>query len=341
MKKEFSKAWKGSKQPRKQRKFLAKAPLHIKRKLLSVNLSKGLRAVHNTRNIEVRKEDEMVFKALKEVRNYLAHNRENPLKLFEKDVNINSLSKEQKEVFESFKMRKGFLKEFMKKSFAVSLTKEGKELSDEIKKKYSKLELVEALSVDDLKTASWKGKEFRHYDVKLETPIGDLGRRHPMLEANNILRDVFVEMGFEEMEGPMVESAFWNNDVMWIPQDHPARDEQDTFYLEGHGSIPSDLTDKYKKMHEEGIKRTHTQKGEWLKEIATRRLLRTQSTATSFRTLAELGKKLAKGENVNGKYFYLKSQNMKLFLSQKIELYFQKKQRKLLLNIYKIHLIKI
>lgn len=59
MKKEFSKAWKGSKQPRKQRKFLAKAPLHIKRRLLSVNLSKGLRAVHNTRNIEVRKGDKV------------------------------------------------------------------------------------------------------------------------------------------------------------------------------------------------------------------------------------------------------------------------------------------
>jgi large subunit ribosomal protein L24 len=57
MKKTFSKAWKGSKQPRKQRKYLAKAPLHIKRKLLSVNLAKDLRKKYGKRNVIVRKGD--------------------------------------------------------------------------------------------------------------------------------------------------------------------------------------------------------------------------------------------------------------------------------------------
>ena len=57
MKKEFSTAWKASKQPRKQRKYRAKAPLHIKRKLLKVNLTKDLRAKHSLRNIVVRKGD--------------------------------------------------------------------------------------------------------------------------------------------------------------------------------------------------------------------------------------------------------------------------------------------
>ena len=57
MKKKFSTKWKSSKQPRKQRKFIANAPLHIKRKLLSVNLSKELRKKYNIRNIVVRKGD--------------------------------------------------------------------------------------------------------------------------------------------------------------------------------------------------------------------------------------------------------------------------------------------
>lgn len=57
MKKQFSTAWKGSSQPRKQRKYSAKAPLHIKRKLLSVNLSKELRKKYGQRNIVVRKGD--------------------------------------------------------------------------------------------------------------------------------------------------------------------------------------------------------------------------------------------------------------------------------------------
>jgi large subunit ribosomal protein L24 len=59
MKKEFSKKWIGSKQPRKQRKYLANAPLSIKKKMLSVNLSKDLRKKHDTRNVELRKGDKV------------------------------------------------------------------------------------------------------------------------------------------------------------------------------------------------------------------------------------------------------------------------------------------
>lgn len=57
MKKTFSTKWKASKQPRKQRKYLAKAPLHIKRKMLNVNLSKELRKKYQRKNIPVRKGD--------------------------------------------------------------------------------------------------------------------------------------------------------------------------------------------------------------------------------------------------------------------------------------------
>ena len=57
MKKEFSTAWKSSKQPRKQRKYLANAPIHIKVKNLSVNLSKELRKKYGIRNTVVRKDD--------------------------------------------------------------------------------------------------------------------------------------------------------------------------------------------------------------------------------------------------------------------------------------------
>ncbi|HKL23288.1 MAG TPA: 50S ribosomal protein L24 [Candidatus Nanoarchaeia archaeon] len=59
MKKEFSDKWKGSSQPRKQRKYTANAPLHTKRKLLSVNLSKDLRKKRNTRNVPLRKGDKV------------------------------------------------------------------------------------------------------------------------------------------------------------------------------------------------------------------------------------------------------------------------------------------
>lgn len=57
MEKEFSKHWKSSKQPRKQRKYLANAPLHIRKKFVSVNLSKELRKSQGRRNIPVKKGD--------------------------------------------------------------------------------------------------------------------------------------------------------------------------------------------------------------------------------------------------------------------------------------------
>lgn len=57
MKQKFSTSWTGSKQPRKQRKYVANAPLHLRRKMISVTLSKDLRKKHEKRNFPVRKGD--------------------------------------------------------------------------------------------------------------------------------------------------------------------------------------------------------------------------------------------------------------------------------------------
>jgi large subunit ribosomal protein L24 len=57
MRSQFSTYWKRSKQPRKQRKYRYNAPLHIRRKLMSVHLSKELRQKHNKRNVPVIKGD--------------------------------------------------------------------------------------------------------------------------------------------------------------------------------------------------------------------------------------------------------------------------------------------
>lgn len=59
MKKEFSTHWKGSKQPRKQRKYLANAPLHLRKKFVSINLSKELRKKVGKRNIPAKKGDKV------------------------------------------------------------------------------------------------------------------------------------------------------------------------------------------------------------------------------------------------------------------------------------------
>lgn len=59
MKKKFSTTWKSSKQPRKQRKYKANAPLHLRKKFVSVNLSKDLRKKEQKRNIQLKKGDKV------------------------------------------------------------------------------------------------------------------------------------------------------------------------------------------------------------------------------------------------------------------------------------------
>ncbi len=60
MKKEFSKSWKGSKQPRKQRKYRANAPLHIRHKFLSAQLSKDLKKKYGKSSLPLRAGDEVL-----------------------------------------------------------------------------------------------------------------------------------------------------------------------------------------------------------------------------------------------------------------------------------------
>jgi len=214
----------------------------------------------------------------------------------DEELDVDELSDKVKRVSELLKICKEKLH---------NTEQEVEKILNEIEKNFQNLELTENLTTEMLKSGEYKNKTFRHYNINLETPILDIGRRHPTIEANNIISDIFIEMGFKEMAGPMIESCFWNMDIMWIPQDHPARDEQDTFYLDGECEIDKELLEKVKQMHETGLNKTHTLPGEFSCDISKKRLLRTHSTATTFRTLYELGKKLKTGEDINGKYFYV------------------------------------
>jgi phenylalanyl-tRNA synthetase alpha chain len=59
------------------------------------------------------------------------------------------------------------------------------------------------------------------------------GHIHPITEATEEIRKIFSEIGFSLVEGPEVETEFYNFDALNFPKDHPARDMQDTFWLKG------------------------------------------------------------------------------------------------------------
>jgi phenylalanyl-tRNA synthetase alpha chain len=58
------------------------------------------------------------------------------------------------------------------------------------------------------------------------------GHRHPITQVLREIEEIFVEMGFEIVDGPEVELDYYNFEALNIPRDHPARDMQDTFYLD-------------------------------------------------------------------------------------------------------------
>ena len=66
-------------------------------------------------------------------------------------------------------------------------------------------------------------------------PIGiPQGHRHPLISTNEKIIDLFSGLGYEISEGPEVENDFYNFEALNIPPDHPARDMQDTFYLQNN-----------------------------------------------------------------------------------------------------------
>ena len=73
-------------------------------------------------------------------------------------------------------------------------------------------------------------------DVTLPSPRQPTGARHPITILAEHIADTFIAMGWELAEGPEVETEQFNFDALNFPADHPARGEQDTFYIAPDGS---------------------------------------------------------------------------------------------------------
>jgi phenylalanyl-tRNA synthetase alpha chain len=139
--------------------------------------------------------------------------------------------------------------------------------------------------------SSGRSVELRPIDVEAPAPRCFPGRRHPVKEFINEVREVYLSMGFEEIRGDTIQSSFWNFDVLFTPQDHPARDIQDTFYIKG-GRV-GDLSRKgfvaeVASAHEDGWKTGSKGWGyAWDVEAARRLVLRTHNTPLTMRAVRE------------------------------------------------------
>lgn len=188
-------------------------------------------------------------------------------------------------VLESLRQRKDFLSEKHLVERTIELTDKGREIAAlplEVK------EEVAQLTPELIQSGRWKDVDLRKYDVKAFAPTAVGGRKHPMTVLIEKVREAFLTMGFTEIRGQYVESAFWTMDALFTAQDHPAREMQDTFYLDRPSRIDlsedGEYVDIVRQVHENGWKTGSIGwRYDWSLEEAQRALLRTHTTVNTLR----------------------------------------------------------
>ncbi len=160
-------------------------------------------------------------------------------------------------------------------------------------------EEIGALTPQMLREGSWKGRRFRAYNISLPPGRVVPGRRNPYCEYLDHVKDKLVSLGFQEFDGPLVETEFWNSDALFMPQFHSARDIHDVYYVDNprHADeIEEPYLSQVAATHEDGWQTGSRGWGYGFDRDFTRRLiLRSQGTVLS-------AKQLPKAE-VPGKYF--------------------------------------
>jgi phenylalanyl-tRNA synthetase alpha chain len=153
---------------------------------------------------------------------------------------------------------------------------------------YEKNDYIEVLTPDLIASGKWKEMQFRPYDLNSRVePVNGAGL-HPLTYLIEKVRKIFLEMGFTEMHGHFIEYTGWNMDMLFIPQDHPARDLQDTFYLDSKNKIEfenPEILGLVKKVHENGYGKYRGWNYKWSEAEARKLILRTHTTVNTIRYL--------------------------------------------------------
>ncbi len=219
-------------------------------------------------------------------------------KLAKGSLELDSLQPEERQAYQELLKRKELVKTSDKTTITLEITKLGKDvalLASRLPK-----DRIGKLTSGMLKTGSWRNKTFRRYDVEASVPKMFIGKKQAYLAFLDQVKEELVAMGFQEMTGPIVESAFFNCDALFMPQDHPARGIHDIYSVSGEADLSRYASNvkSVKNAHETG---GNTGSKGWripFSEEASRQLmLRSQGTAVSARKL------MSKDLKIPGKYF--------------------------------------
>ena len=204
----------------------------------------------------------------------------------ERTAFITSL-KGSEEMISHFTNRRGLIEEVLTTTRTWQINTVGMAISAE---ELTERQVVSQITPELLQSDEWKEMEFKPFDVTLEAAMPRSGRSHPMQALIERIRAIFLEMGFSEIVDDYVQSAGWNMDALFIPQDHPAREMQDTFYLEEPTAIEvsDELIGQWQAIHEHG---GETESigwgGQFDPEVSKKALLRTHTTVNTVQYLKE------------------------------------------------------
>ena len=193
----------------------------------------------------------------------------------------------ESEMLEHFKGRRDFIESQDNTTRTWKITSEGLSVSSDL---LVEKEMVSEITPELLQSENWRDAEFRAFDVTLESSTPRTGRSHPMQALIERIRNIFLEMGFSELVEDYVQTAGWNMDALFIPQDHPAREMQDTFYLDNPQkmTLPDDLMELWSKIHiDGGDTGSLGWGGKFSKDISQKGLLRTHTTVNTIQYLAD------------------------------------------------------
>jgi phenylalanyl-tRNA synthetase alpha chain len=122
--------------------------------------------------------------------------------------------------------------------------------------------------------------------INVESKVPDVfvARTHPLKDTIDEIREIFVTLGFTEIIGSMTQPSFWNFDALFTPQDHPARELQDTFYLDGISAKKIGTPQQIRNISE-----THKKNWRYYWDVneARKMVLRTHTTCVTIKHLAE------------------------------------------------------
>ena len=215
-------------------------------------------------------------------------------RLISSDTTVSQISDEERPVFDALAKRKDIVRVDEDKDWQIKVTEKGEEFA-EVDLTDT---LAEHLTHEMLKDGSWQEKTFRRYDVTAPVPKVSAGKRHFANDAIAYAKRIWLDMGFEELTGPLVQTSFWVFDALFTAQDHPVREMQDTFFVDGpaKGRLPDGpVVDRVREAHEKGIGGSKGWQYTWDPEKAKTNVLRTHTTALSAKKLSELdGSKPAK-----------------------------------------------